>query len=113
MAAECGDLASHRRDSRASHGEGRSIQGGNTLHGECGPSWKASPAPGYGAVGVYRGGSFHRLMTGRSIPTISGEGWGFLEKGRDFQELGCTSLFFFFFFMVLSQNCHSSGGCVI
>ena len=29
------------RDSRASHGEGKSIQGGNMLHGECGPSWKA------------------------------------------------------------------------
>ena len=29
-AAECGDLASHRQGSRASHGEGRSIQGGNT-----------------------------------------------------------------------------------
>ena len=59
MAAECGDLASHRWDSRASHGEGRSIQGGNMLHGECGPSWRASAAPAYGAVGVYRGGSFH------------------------------------------------------
>ena len=65
------------KDSRASHGEGRSIQGGNTLHGECGPSWKASPAPGYGAVGVYRGGSFHRLMSGRSNPAILQKGWGF------------------------------------
>ena len=65
------------RDSRASHGEGKSIQGGNTLHGECGPSWKASPAPGYGAVGVYRGGLFHRLMSGRSIPAILRKVWGF------------------------------------
>ena len=69
------------RDSRASHGEGRSIQGGNTLHGECGPSWKASPAPGYGAVGVYRGGSFHRLMSGRSIPAILQKGLGFPGTG--------------------------------
>ena len=81
MAAECGDLASHRWDSRASHGEGRSTQGGNMLHGECGPSWKASAAPGYGAVGVYRGQSFHRLMSGRSIPAIWGKGWGFLGTG--------------------------------
>ena len=65
------------RDSRASHGEGKSIQGGNTLHGECGPSWKASPAPGYGAVGVYRGGLFHRLMSGRSIPAFLRKVWGF------------------------------------
>ena len=77
MAAECGDLASHRQGLRASHGEGRSIQGGNMLHGECGPSWKASSAPGYGAVGVYRGGSFHRLMSGRRIPDILQKGWGF------------------------------------
>ena len=69
------------RDSRASHGEGRLIQGGNTLHGECGPSCKASPAPGYGAVGVYRGGSFHRLMSGRSIPAILWKGLGFLGTG--------------------------------
>ena len=69
------------RDSRASHGEGRSIQGGNMLHRECGPSWKASPAPGYGAVGVYRGGSFHRLMSGRSIPAILQKGLGFPGTG--------------------------------
>ena len=69
------------RDSRASHGEGRSIQGGNTLHRECGPSWKASPAPGYGAVGVYRGGSFHRLMSGTSIPAIVQKGLGFPGTG--------------------------------
>ena len=80
-AAECGDLASHRQGSRASHGEGRSIQGGNRLHGECGPSWKASPAPGYGAVGVYRGGSFHRLMSGTSIPAILQKGLGFPGTG--------------------------------
>ena len=51
------------------------------LHGECGPSWKASTAPGYGAVGVYRGGSFHRLMSGRSIPAILWKGLGFLGTG--------------------------------
>ena len=79
--AECGYLASHRQGSRASHGEGRPIQGGNMLHGECGPSWRASAAPGYGAVGVYRGGSFHRLMTGRSIPAI-------LWKGLEFPGTG-------------------------
>ena len=86
MAAECGDLASHRQGSKASHGEGRSIQGGNRLHGVCGPSWKASSAPGYGAVGVYRGGSFHRLMSGRSIQL-------FCRNGGDFQELGQHLLF--------------------
>ena len=51
------------------------------LHRECGPSWKASPAPGYGAVGVYRGGSFHRLMSGRSIPAILQKGLGFPGTG--------------------------------
>ena len=83
MAAECGDLASHRQGlkSKSRWSEGKSIQGGNTLHGECGPSWKASPAPGYGAVGVYRGGSFHRLMSGRSIPAILQKGWGFPGTG--------------------------------
>ena len=74
------------RDSKASHGERRSIQGGNRLHGVCGPSWKASSAPGYGAVGVCRGGSFHRLMSGRSIQL-------FCRNGGDFQELGQHLLF--------------------
>ena len=69
------------RDSRASHGEGRSIQEGNTLHGECGPSWKASAAPGYAAVSVYKGGSFDRLISGRSIPAILQKGWGFPGTG--------------------------------
>ena len=69
------------RDSRASHAEGRSFQGGNRLHRVCGPSWKASSAPGYGAVGVYRGGSFHRLMSGRSIPAILWKGLGFPGTG--------------------------------
>ena len=83
MAAECGYLASHRQGlkSESQCSEGRSIQGGNTLHRECGPSWKASPAPGYGAVGVYRGGSFHRLMSERSIPAILQKGLGFPGTG--------------------------------
>ena len=51
------------------------------LHRECGPSWKASPAPGYGAVALYRGGSFHRLMSERSIPAIVQKGLGFPGTG--------------------------------
>ena len=40
------------------------------LHRERWPSQKASAAPGYGAVSIYRGGSFPRLMSGRSMPAI-------------------------------------------
>ena len=51
------------------------------LHREPWPSWEASPAPGYGAVSVYRGGSFHRLMSGRSVPAIFRKEWGFPGTG--------------------------------
>ena len=46
----------------------------HTPQTECGPSQKGGVAPEYGVVSFYRGGSFHRLMSGRSIPTIWGKG---------------------------------------
>ena len=51
------------------------------LHRERWPSQKASTAPGYGAVSIYRGGSFPRLMSGRRVPDILRKGWGFLGTG--------------------------------
>lgn len=75
------------RDSRASHGEvkeGPSRE--ETRYAECGPSWKASATPRYGAVSVYRGGSFHGLMSGRVFQLFCG-------KGGDFQELVSTPTF--------------------
>ena len=50
---------------------------------------------------VFMGWEFHRLMSGRIIPTI-------LRTGRDFQELG-----HFLAFYGWPQNCHDTGGCGI
>ena len=72
-------LHTGRAQERVMVKEGQSRE--ETHYTECGPSWKASPAPGYGAVGVYRGGSFHRLMSERSIPAILQKGLGFPGTG--------------------------------
>ena len=72
-------LHTGRAQERVMVKEGQSRE--ETHYTQCGPSWKASPAPGYGAVGVYRGGSFHRLMSARSIPAILWKGLGFPGTG--------------------------------
>ena len=75
----------------------------HTPQTEYGPSQKVRKAPGYGDVSFYRSGLFHRLMSGRSIPAISG-------RGGDFQELGHGPLLDPY---GRPWNCHGACGCVI
>ena len=55
------------------------------LYAECGPFQKVRMAPEYEVVSFYKGGPFHKLVSGRSILGNSGK---FLGKGRGFPGIG-------------------------
>ena len=85
------------RQGELKEGQSRS----ETLETESGPSWKASPAPGYGAVSVYGGVISY---------ADEWEEWAsFWGKGGDFQELGQHPLFDLY---GQPWNCHRASVCV-